>query len=469
MSSALAGIARNIAKLTIWSLILLLILSRFFTETLGVLPKIVDVINYVVFFIALLLLIVGGKRYADEKSYIVIFVLLVFSLVVLISSFVNLDIFYLPVTVLFLIGFLEGPLIFLVLNQVIGRDEAYTISIEKLFVFLFVINVVVVVVVSYPLYIASGGNPDMLSGTFGKNAYYFSVFLVIIGGWFFGREYSNSGHWLTFYLVMGFVFGTFFLLQYRAALPFFVLSFLLLGFILYGRRIVSFLMVLAMLFITITAVLGFLKSDFDNTERLKYGDWAEIIENPLHFTQFGKFQAYPETFEMYSDYLPAMFIGVGPGNYTSRAYYTFGYEFEAKDGKGVSKIIKDYLGQETPRYTSYDLDYLSFYRSQIVFGSYQLSNPNSSFVTLIGEVGLFGGGLFIFLYIWLLKLSFENLKSSRKNGTDVAIAAAAFSGTVYVFCLAFLDNYWEMSRATIVIWSLNWLVCTRLSCRKSVH
>ncbi|WP_299982506.1 hypothetical protein [uncultured Pseudoteredinibacter sp.] len=437
------------------ALIVFMVSSRLFTETFGLLPKIVDVINYPFFVLTLsatvfCLFFRGACLKKFELILVVGFALLI------ISFLGNVATVYFPAFVLYVAGFYEGPLIFFVLTRLVGKDYGSSLLIQKTFLYLILINIAVVIFVSYPLYISSGGNPDLLSGTFGANAYYFSIFLVASLGAGVGLFYERRIGVGILFAFVSFVVGTFFLLQYRAALPFFLVVVFVFIYFMYSRNALRIFSVLGLLAVAAVSVVYMLDSLFDNSDRLKYGDFLDILDDPYFILQFGKFQSYAATMDMWGDEIANFFLGVGPGNYTSRSYYTFSYEFLIKDGSGVSGIIREYLGQTQPRFSPYDLEYISNFRSEIVFGSYQLSNPNSSYLTLLGELGFFGGFVGILLYFWLLLFSLGNLKESLRRHSSVGICAFAFCGTFFVFLLGFLDNYWEMARATLFIWVANW-------------
>lgn len=149
--------------------------------------------------------------------------------------------------------------------------------------------------------------------------------------------------------------------------------------------------------------------------------------------------------------------GVGPGNFVSRAYYTFSYEMASSGSKGVGELVEDLFGLTGARFTKVSDHYLGQYRGQAVLGSYQLSNPNSSILAPIAEIGLLGGVIIIGMYVFLVIKSFKLLQQAKEFAREyLPLATALVAGSVYLFGLAFLDNYWETSRATLPVWLLFW-------------
>lgn len=436
--------------------------SRFFSEVLKILPKGIDIIDipFIVFLACLALLRSKIKDIEDEDNITVIKSIRLFSVMAFLSIIINFNNILVPASSLFIIGFLEGPVLFWSLNRLINNPVYLANQINKLFYVLLITNIIVVLFINIPMF-AVTKNPDVMSGTYGRNAYYFSVFLIIMGGLLFGRSIANRQSKLIFILGQGFIFFTFFLLQFRSALPFFLLAYCFLLFVFYGKKIRSVVFT-GIIIISIAAgsIYAAQTRILESAYSLKYDAWNEIISNPTEFLQYGKFQAYLKAVEMMLDDPVLILTGVGPGNFVSRAYYTFSYEMEVK-GKGIGQIARTIFGMSGPRYTNEDRHYLGPSRGKVVFGSYQLSNPHSSFLAPIAEIGVIGGGIIIYLYIYLVKRSFELLRIARDSVPEyLPLASALVTGSTYLFGLGFLDNYWEMSRATLPVWLLFWAVST---------
>ena len=164
---------------------------------------------------------------------------------------------------------------------------------------------------------------------------------------------------------------------------------------------------------------------------------------------------------MFAENPETIILGTGPGNFLSRANYTFNYEINIKD-KGVGGIIKEVFGIKYASFSDYHYKYV--YNSisrEVVLGTFQLSNPASSYLSALTETGIIGGITIITLYVFLIFKSirfFRNIREKRPEYIPLSIALIAAS--TYVFQLAFLDYYWEMARVTLPLWFLFWAVKT---------
>lgn len=452
------------------------LVSRFFSEVLLVLPKWVDIVD--IPFIALLVLISFFKAPnnqidLNEHKYFVRAVLFLISIMV-ISSLINYKDFFEPAAILFAIGFLEGPLLFICLNKIVENIELFVSRINKFLLFFFLINVAVVIFIDLPRFISTR-NPDVMSGTYGLNAYQFSLILVVFGGLFLGIFELHRFSRIIIILSQVFIISTFLLLQFRAALPFLVLSYAVVLLALYGLKMIKsvvfgsiILMIAGSIFFYVISKSGIYRVSnvtmFEyqiakNETMLKYDDWVDVLKNPISFLKYGKFKAYLQTAKMLTTSPITALLGVGPGNYLSRGFYTFSYEMVGfgRMKKGVQRVVNKFFGLSRPRFTSVSMRYIGPIRSGAILGTYQFSNPNSSILAPIAEIGLIGGGIIIATYIYLLIKSLELMRLAKKYVLDfLPIAAALVAGIVYLLGLAFLDNYWEVSRTTLPVWLLFW-------------
>lgn len=437
-------------------------ISRFFSEVLHLIPKWADILD--IPFIALIAFISLFKFPHEnidlkENNYFSRAVLVLIILIV-ISSIFNFKDFFLPAALLFGIGCLKGPLLFISLNKLVDDIKLFGYQISMLFFSLFLLNVFIVVFIDLPRFIYTG-NPDVMSGTFGYNAYQFSVLLVICGGLLIGGFESQVLNKIFVLAGLGFIFVTFFLLQYRAALPFFIITFSVILLVLYGRKFIKFIVIGSLVLMILGSSFYLVISGTKDIGSLRYSDWLELLRNPGEFIKYRKFAAYPQTAKMLLQDPVTFLFGVGPGNYLSRGFYTFSYELTlmGKAKKGVSHIVGKVFKLTGPRFTEAHKHYIGKLSDEAVFGSYQFSNPNSSYLAPIGEIGIIGGGIIIAMYLYILINSIKLLRVSMKISRDyIPLAVALLAGVVYIFGLAFLDNYWEMARAVLPIWLLFWTV-----------
>jgi len=432
--------------------------SRFFSEVLNVLPKALDVLNYAYIpLLALVAVFTRPKMTVETDSVMkVSFAIAIIITTIFASIVINTLNVLVPASMLFALGFLEGPILFLALTRMMSDGDKAADGVQKLIWRLFLVNVIVVIVIDLPLFTASG-NPDVMSGTFGLNAYYFSAFLVASAGLLIGMTYCKKLGLLPAVAGHVLIIFSFFLLQYRAALLFFALGYAVPLLVLYGRQILTLLMVSIFGGVLLSVVVSLIQNNVEGGDGLKYEDWVELVANPTSLGEYGKFVAYSNTAAMMASKPQSFLVGVGPGNYLSRAYNTFSYEMRSDSDQGVGALVGGVFGMRGPRHTAEEMFYLAPLRRVVVFGSYQLSNPNSSLLAPIAELGLVGGGAILFLYFFMFRkaLAYSKLLK-RNNSRHLPLATALLAMTTYVIGLAFLDNYWEMSRVTLLLWLMFW-------------
>ncbi len=462
------------------------LVSRFFTEKLRLLPKWVDVLDMPV---VVALIVLGfllrpslGSLASEEDRRVarLSFLLL---LAVALSVLANADRVFMPAVVLFTLGFAGGPLLFLALSRWIRYTEAFVHMLRRFLLGLLILNLLVVLVWDMPAFFAYA-DPDKLSGTFGNNAYQFSFFLALAAGLLLGLGEARAlARPLVIALQVG-LFVLYYLLQFRAGFVFFLLAYGVMLVALYGRRVlrgvvlsgiavfVSFFLIDAAL----EELAGRSEQRFtDYTSRaargdLGYGDLLLLLANPADYLHYAKFQAFPATLRMLWEHPWAFLVGVGPGNYVSRAYYTFSVEFSSTElkGKGVGGIVQQLFGVSKPWATEFSQQYLGSLPRDIAFGSYLFASPYSSYLAPLAEVGILGAIAVFGLYGYMVRHSFRLVRwACERAPSALPMATAALIGSVYLFGLGFLDNWWEVTRVVFPMWLLFWAAKTGVALQES--
>ncbi len=439
------------------------LISRFFSEKLNILPKYIDVINYPLFAILLIPLILNlnkkplkdtGENSFISKAVAIFTISLVFSVI-----FNNYRIL-LASSLLFYAGLMEGPFLFFALNKLSKYPEKLISQVDVFFFVLLIANIIVIFAVDLPIFFITG-NPDIISGTYGNNTYQFSMLLLICGGYMLGYNYVKKRRAAIVIISQFLILLIFYLSQFRAGLPFFLTSYIIMIGMIYGKRIIlKSIPVFAFILILSYSIVTLAKKE-QVVEGLKFEDWLEIVSEPNRFLSMGKFSIYGSTLDMYNQYPQTLIIGTGPGNFLSRANYTFSYEMLSKT-KGVGPIISQLFGINYPYFSDLHMKFVyNRIIPEAVLGTFQLSNPYTSYLSAITEVGIFGGLAIIFIYIFIIRKSFYYLRIIRnKNPRFLPLSVALIGGATYLFQLAFLENYWEQARVTLPVWLLFWAVKT---------
>ena len=450
--------------------IFFVLVSRFFTETLGIAPKAIDLLDLGV--IPLLLIISAGSRPPSGVDLTLHRKLLqptvAFFLIAILSAAVNFERVYYGPLMLYVFGMLEGPILFLSLNKLISDKKAFGRQLVRFIDLMLLIEIAAVLLVSYPAFILSG-NPDKMSGTFGNNSYQFTVLLIIIGGYLLGRQLTSKKSFYITIAVQLFVVLTFILLQYRTAVPSFFLAYIILAVALFGKRMARAAMI--GIPIIVIAVWGFRQIKGGTDIDLKYRDLVTLAADVDLIFEYGKFQAYVNTVSMYGESPITILFGSGPGTFVSRANYTFTMELHGNQSKGVGPIVLALFGDhdyESDVYRRY-IEPLSGYEA--LFGSVQINNPNSSILATAAETGIPGLVFMVIIYATMVRRAFRYLRfaAATRDPVLLPLASALLIGSVYLALISPLDNYLEIARVTLPIWLLFWTVSTLVHQQKQEY
>jgi hypothetical protein len=429
------------------------IVVRFFSETVPVLPKLVQFIDIPLVTLGIVLAIfdiVFRECSVDSRGYLTpIYVVLA---VGLFSAAFSASRIETAPMVLFLYGLIGPPVFFLVL-LISGRVSLH--AIPRLLWWLGVINIVSAVVVGMPMLIATG-DPDRITGTFGNNAYQFTFFIGLwalyeLAGYLFDRATAGRGNALRVLVVLFAVFGLFYAAQYKAMLVFFPLSIVVCVALSVGSPGGKFNLVIFSLAIGI-AMLFTVASYFPG---LKLLDTFQLASDPQPVLDSGKLAAVGGLLGMYGQYPLYSAIGSGPGTFGSRGYRTFA---SGETGRG-----SDTAGATAMALTggvAYETDVAQRYIRSIIQapiqGGTQLSTPYTSYVSIPGELGIIG----FVAVIWFYGLAFRRTLKAQALSLDTkdrVVFAASFTAAGGILLLAsqcLFDNWAEMTRVTFPLWML---------------
>ena len=307
---------------------------------------------------------------------------------------------------------------------------------------------VVVVVIDLPRFAATS-NPDVMSGTFGENAYQMVIFLLVVGALVAGiatfERRSRVAKLAPLILVATFV--VIFLAQYRALIVTTVLSVVLTGWMIArarARGIVPAALILLSLglgFSIVVSELPFLR--FDRAVQA-------LREDPASLT-VGKLQGARDVGTLFAETPRFLFTGTGPGTYSSRGWRTFALpgDLTADNPSGAA----GYRTDVSDRFVRPRLDARDY-----ILGSKVLASPFSSYLALLAEVGL--GGFLVILVVYLTALSgtLRRTRVAMRTATPGDPLPALLLATgVWLFVLlqaAILDNWLEVARITTPMWIL---------------
>lgn len=451
---------RGRRKLVLWTVALLVVI-RLFTEIIHVLPgfaKLVDIplLGVLLFAVALQ----PSSAEARDRTPGPFFLPgLLFLAISVLSVLTNLTRVSSGAVALFLYGFL-GPLAFYYAAYRLWPPGGAR-SFSRLLVGLGLLQFVVVGAINMPRFLRTG-NPDLISGTFGENAYQLVFFLIVfvslVAGIAAFEPGRLAGRFATL-LVAGSL-TIIFLAQYRALLFSTGLGILATGLLLNAARVPArrrSFMVGVGVFAAFVASLGFVAVRFPETKILPYVD--AVQRNPIYFLST-RFAALGTVGDLFADRPAAVLVGTGPGTFSSRAWLTFANPYSPRAVRDpVSRAVSSLTGGEQ-YHTDVSDHYVlpQFLSARAVLGSKSINSPFSSYTSLLAEVGLLGFLLLVGIYAGgMVRAARMTLASIRSAQPVDALPALLLAATIALFVLlqmALLGNWLEVARITVPSWIL---------------
>lgn len=440
----------------------LLILIRLGTEVVPVLPRAANFIDVPIVFLVMIFALIRPARMSLVPAPRFSAVIFAFSAVWALSVLVNLQRISVAPATLQLYGFL-APLLFFTAAYKLW-PVGHSLALSRLFVGLMVVQFPVIVLIDLPRFIAER-NPDDISGTFGENAYQLVFLLLVCGALVAGIaafERRRATARLAAPLLLG-AFVVIFLAQYRALLPTTAFSVLLvLSFVSIGRRgrglvrVRGIVIGLTLVGILVVA-LAFVGTRFPVT---KFIPTLQVLaDDPGTFFEGGKVRAARNIGSLYAEDASYVLLGTGPGTYSSRAWYTFHQFDSSSDSNVAGSYVSSIQGGSVYTTDVSDRYVVPLVESQeVILGSKSLSNPLSSYLSLLGELGVTGFALILGAYLAALVMCWRmTLTTIREGRLDDPLPAVLIAATISIFVLlqmAFLENWLEVTRVTIPAWLL---------------
>lgn len=434
--------------------IALLVLVRFLTEGVPFLPRFGNFADVLVF---LVLVAVAIGRRPDLPSELTkapfIAPVLLFLCLCVLSALINLSRVAPGPVLLFLYGFL-GPL---GIYYATGRlwPVGSTRSLSRLLVYLGVAQFAAVLFIDLPRFISTR-NPDVIGGTFGYNPYQLVVFLILFASLVAGIATFEPSR-LTARLaplLIGAAFLVIFLAQYRALLVTTALSALAVGFLLRSRG--RGLLVGSLVVVAFIGALTYVSTRFPIT---KYQPAVSALRSHPGSLASPRLAAADDVLKLYGDDPLFIITGTGPGTYSSRAWRTFALIPSTSKSDSASGYVSALTGGHGYHTDVSDRYILPRYEhAPAILGSRILSQPFSSYLALLAEVGLGGFLLVVGLYVGGLYRASRLLRATiRAAVPDDPLPAILLACAISFFVLlqiAVLENWWETARVTFPAWML---------------
>ena len=443
-----------------------LVMIRFFTEAVPILPRFANFIDLPIFVAVVIAAVL--RPAGDQHVRAVAPPLLlgyVFVVVCAVSMLTNISRVDVAPALMFVYG-VAGPL---VLCWAVYRlwPAGSSLSLSRLLVALGVLEIVLVFTVNVPQFILEQ-DPDVISGTFGENPYQLVFFLLLViallAGIFTFEKRRAVTRFAPVLLLASLVI--IFLAQYRALLLTTALTIVLLGVLLgpsSARGAVVAVVTTAMLLVVLAYVA-------QNMPALKFGAViTQARENPSFYFQ-KRLATIGVVGRLFGEDPRFMVTGTGPGTYSSRAWSQF-----AQTSESTSDVAGDYVQRLTGG-RPYSTDVSSRYvvpqlrNVEVVSGSRAVSSPFSSYSSLLAEVGLIGFGAILVTYVWALlcslRMAMRSIRAAQPGDSLPALLCASTVAFFVILQMALLENWLEVTRMTFVSWILFAVAAKEFNARK---
>jgi transcriptional regulator with XRE-family HTH domain len=450
------GEERTDANWLVLATIALLVVTRFFTEVVGVLPRALNFIDVPLFFCLMGAVVFrqGRKRDVgrDAERYAVPALLL---LVLCIGSAIANPSRVEPApAVVFAYGLLAPIGVYWATYHLWTTGR--TLSVSRLIISLGVVELAVVGLIDLPRFLTAQ-NPDLISGTFGTNGYQLVFFLLVFGAvlaGIFTFEHQRLAARVAPVLFVG-ALASIFLAQFRALLLTTVLTVVLLAALLGSARfrgVVAGVVIAGALLVTLSyTAQAFPVLKFAPTIQAFRKDPGSFVSQRL--------RAVENVSELFSGQPRYVLTGAGPGTFSSRGWQTFALA----DSTSGSNVQGAYARRLTGGRV-YETDVSDRFvipqarEGKVVGGSRALSSPYLSYSSVLAELGVLGLVLLAGIYLAALARSVRmTLVARRRAGPGDPLPAVLLGSTVALFVLVqmgILDNWLEVTRLTFPTWAL---------------
>lgn len=441
-------------RLIIAGTFVVLIVVRFLTEKVGVLPDQVTFVDVPILGGVLLAMgIFRSPSRADEqhaRGYMAVG--LVFFVWAVISAVANIERVAPGPVLIFIYGFL-GPLFFYAATYHLW-PAGNARWLGKALIGLVLVQFAIGFIFDLPAFLATE-NPDEISGTFGENGYQLTLFLLTMIAYVAGVAVFDPRTAIARFapgLIAGMALLVF-LAQFRAILPAVVITLAVVAVVISAGRLRGAVVAVGLTLILIFS-LQFVANQFTI---LKYQSGAaELQSDPAVFVK-ARLGTVEDVISHYDDNPVFVATGSGPGTFSSRAWRTFADLKRTRTAvaAGFAEFIQGgtYLSDVAEKYT------MPRYRNAVVIdGSRAISFPWSSYTALAAEVGIPGLALLLGAYLMALAQALRlALVTSRRRLRDDPVAPiliAALAGFLILLQASIFENWLEVTRVTFFTWGL---------------
>jgi transcriptional regulator with XRE-family HTH domain len=455
-AEAMLSAPERSARNAVLSTVAVIVLIRFFTEVIDVIPA---AGNFIDIPLLILLSVMVAVRRPDAMTAAArmhyLAAGLLFLSVATVSLVLNSERVEPGPALVFLYGFLAPLSFFACAHRLWPAGQAQ--ALVRLIVALGLAQLLVVATIDLPRFVGDG-NPDHISGTFGQNPYqlvfFLLVFVSVVAGVATFQPGSRTARFAPILIAVTFV--VIFLAQYRALLITTAISVVAIGLMLAPARGRGTL-VGALAIGAFVLGLSYVAERYPTTKFAP--TLAAIREKPSVFVR-ARLEPFHTVLDLYTERPRAILAGTGPGTYSSRAWRMFA---EAGDAASAEGPAQPYVGLITNG-VAYRTDVSDQYvrpvleRREALLGSTVALAPFSSYTSLLAEVGILGCLILLAVYLAglarALRLTLASSSRAVRSDPLPALAIACTIAFAVLLQMAFLENWLEVVRVTIPAWVL---------------
>jgi hypothetical protein len=435
-----------------------LVLLRFVTETVHLLPRAVNFVDIPIMLALGTAAVLSGKSAtpADRFSRSLLPLSLGFLVLCAISVMVNTSRVEIAPALVFIYLVLSPLAVYRSVQVLWPVGQARALS--RLLVGLGVIQLIVGASIDLPRFISTK-DPDVVSGTFGTNAYQFVFFLLLFITLLAGVYSLERGRLAARFapLLVAASLVLIVLAQYRALLLTTGLALLLVAVILSraprkARSLVG----------AGVGILAFMAAVAFGAQQIPVLKLAETFEQRPAAVFQKRVDALKAVGHLYGDNPRFILTGSGPGTFSSRGWTTFALS----DSESQSNVVKGYANKlvgggvyhtdVSDRYVRSMLT--STEQETSIAGSKAANSPYSDYSSIAAEVGILG--LFVLLAIYFgalreaLRRTVAAVRSAVPGDPVPTLLLVATIGFFVLIQMALLDNWLEVTRLTFVVWAV---------------
>jgi hypothetical protein len=431
----------------VYAIVILLIVVRFFTERVAILPRALNAIDLIAVPILLpfcLLWTIVKKKFRFRGKWPILLITL-FLIVWSFSWLVNSAEVHWIGGLLF-VGGLLTPICFYLILINIGLYRRFCRRLLRLLSALLIVNLIIGSIQARQGF---GTGADFVFGTFGVNQNQLAFFLAVMMAYLLARwryqRFSIFNLLLLLWSSILFIlcgFQTLWIMFAVACGLVFLVFGLLTGRLLAGkisRKLIPIVVITALVPVFALSLLNF----------TRFNIYDVLSQFSTHFDRLGKVQLIKSVPLVWESRPWAFWLGVGPGTFNSRAFRSIAivpYGTGGGTDVAASVIEPFYTSELSARFV---IPY--FQRGVYLLSGANTDGPFTSYVSVPIEVGMIGGVALFGIYGIAALALIRSLRHSS-DPQQRMLAAWALSCLLMLLGIAAVDNYLETTRYTLLVW-----------------